>query len=248
MAMGSAFLTQTATMQDQEQIIFHQPYYGLNEPASRPVVRVSRRNGKQRSGDDVTLFPDSTADHRIEYHYGRDGVKWLGSDTLTSAYLMSANRASRMSLLGAAPTETDIPLGVSLPEQDELVFSLPDKRAFSDYRYVWLIDYHRHAYTNLLDEDYTVALPAGNYDRRFALRIGGYPLTNAQGKRQYVVFVYGEQLHIHGLVPGDFISVYAPTGQLVTNAVSSGTTFTTPLPVESGYVVRVNDNTQKVVR
>lgn len=248
MAMGSAFLTQTATMQDQEQIIFHQPYYGLNEPASRPVVRVSRRNGKQRSGDDVTLFPDSTADHRIEYHYGRDGVKWLGSDTLTSAYLMSANRASRMSLLGAAPTETDIPLGVSLPEQDELVFSLPDKRAFSDYRYVWLIDYHRHAYTNLLDEDYTVALPAGNYDRRFALRIGGYPLTNAQGKRQYVVFVYGEQLHIHGLVPGDFISVYAPTGQLVTNAVSSGTTFTTPLPVESGYVVRVNDYTQKVVR
>ena len=123
-----------------------------------------------------------------------------------------------------------------------------DKRAFSDYRYVWLIDYHCHAYTNLLDEDYTVALPAGNYDRRFALRIGGYPLTNEQGKRQYVVFVYGEQLHIHGLVPGDFISVYAPTGQLVTNAVSSGTTFTTPLPVESGYVVRVNDYTQKVVR
>jgi hypothetical protein len=52
----------------------------------------------------------------------------------------------------------------------------------------------------------------------------------------------------NGLVPGDFISVYAPTGQLVTNAVSSGTTFTTPLPVESGYVVRVNDYTQKVVR
>ena len=198
--------------------------------------------------DDVTLIPDSTADRRVEYHYGRDGVKWLGSDTLTSAYLLDGSHSARISLLGAAPTETDIPLGVRLPEQDELTFALLDKRAFRDYRYVWLIDYDRHAYTNLMDEDYTVSLPAGNYDRRFAVRIGGYPLTNEQGKRQYVVFVSGEQLHIRGLVQGDFITVFAPTGQLVTKAYSTGSTFTTTLPIESGYVVKVNDYTQKVLR
>jgi hypothetical protein len=49
-------------------------------------------------------------------------------------------------------------------------------------------------------------------------------------------------------VQGDFITVFAPTGQLVTKAYSTGSTFTTPLPIESGYVVKVNDYTQKVLR
>lgn len=246
MTVGDAFLTQTATMNDLEPIIFHQPYYGHNEPASRPIVRVSRRRSTQ--SDYVTLVPDSTASHRIEYRYGRDGVKWTGSDTLASAYLMDGNRASRVSLLGAAPTDTDIPLGICLPENDELTFTLPQKNAFDGYRYVWLIDYQRKRYTNLLDEDYTVSLTQGTCNNRFALRIGGRPVTDNSGKRLYTIYVQGEMLYIHGLVPGDCISVYAPTGQLVTNAHSAGYTFSTQLPIESGYVVKVNDHTQKVLR
>ena len=144
LSMGNAFLTQTATMNDHEQVIFHLPYYGHNEPASRPIVRVSSRRNSQC--DDVTVMPDSAATKRIAYRYGRDGVKWSSSDTLTSAYILDNNHISRLSLLGAAPTETDIPLGVSLPHDDTLTFSLPATTPFEAYRYVWLIDYERKLY------------------------------------------------------------------------------------------------------
>ena len=51
-----------------------------------------------------------------------------------------------------------------------------------------------------------------------------------------------------GLLKGDYITVFAPSGQLITQAYSSGASFTTPLPIVSGYVVKVNDHTQKVIR
>ena len=91
-------------------------------------------------------------------------------------------------------------------------------------------------------------MPAGNYDNRFALRIGGYPITDANGRRQYTIFVAGDMLHIHGLVQGDNITVVSPTGQLVVQARATDTSFITPLPIVSGYVVKVNDHAQKVLR
>ena len=116
------------------------------------------------------------------------------------------------------------------------------------YKYVYLIDYERHTYTNLKDEDYTVNLAPGRYDKRFALRIGGYSIQDESGKRTYTIFVLDGTLHVHGLLKGDYITVFAPSGQLITQAYSSGASFTTPLPIVSGYVVKVNDHTQKVIR
>ena len=245
-SMGNAFLTQTATMNDHEDVIFHLPYYGINERATRPILYVSGR----RSGhtDIITVMPDSTASKHVEYRYGRDGVKWMGSDTLTSAYLMDAAHVSRVSLLGAAPTETDIPLGVHLPADDELTFALPDKTAFNDYGYVWLLDYQANTCTNLLEQDYNLSLSSGNYNNRFALRIGGYPVDSDSGKRKYFVTVRDDELHINGLIAGDHIAVYAPTGQLLTRAVAAGATFRTQLPIISGYVVAINQYSQKVIR
>ncbi|MBQ7530877.1 MAG: hypothetical protein IJT12_04155, partial [Paludibacteraceae bacterium] len=255
LTMGDAFLTQTATMNDHEDVVFHLPYYTFNEPASRPVVRVRRRgdsdNGGSSSGSDsdfFTVIPDSAAGARIEYRYGRDGVKWSGTDTLTAAYIVDNARTSRVSLLGAAPLNTDIPLGIYAPKADSYIFSLPEQDAFAPYNYVWLIDYDRRSYTNLKEGDYTVELTAGHHDRRFALRIGGYPIQDKDGRRQYTIFVLDGTLHIHGLLKGDHITVYSPSGQLITQAYSSGASFTSPLPVVSGYVVKVNDHTQKVLR
>lgn len=246
LTMGDAFLTQTATMNDHENVIFHQPYYTFNEPASRPIVRVARR-GDDSHGDYVTVMPDSAASQHIEYRYGRDGVKWTGSDTLTSAYIIDNDRSSRVSLLGAAPIDTDIPFGVYAPAADNYTFSLPELDAFAGYRYVWLIDYDRHSYTNLLNESYSVDLGEGNHDKRFAIRIGGFPLNDDNG-RKYTIFVQGGTLHVHGLFRGDHVAVYAPTGQLIIQGYSAGASFTTPLPIVSGYVVKVNDYTQKVIR
>ena len=148
---------------------------------------------------------------------------------------------------GAAPTETDIPLGVYAPADETFTFSLPEKEAFENYAYVWLIDYERNRYTNLLTEDYEVALERGVYNTRFALRIGGYPKTYDKGARQYVVYAHGGTLFVRGLIPGDKITVYTPSGHLIYHDTASGTEWSLPLYYQNGYIVKVNDRPYKVL-
>jgi hypothetical protein len=145
----------------------------------------------------------------------------------------------------------DIPLGVYIPQNDqtvnEFVFDLPEKEAFADYAYVWLIDYRKNKYTNLLDETYTAEIEPGEHNSRFAMRIGGFPKTDKNGSRQYVVYTYEGTLYVRGLVAGDRITVYSPSGQLVHQAVSTGYEYSTPLSPQNGYVVKVNDKAHKVL-
>ena len=160
---------------------------------------------------------------------------------------MDSKRVSRISLLGAAPTEVDIPLGVRIPESSSFTFSLPEKEAFADYGYVWLIDYAKNRYTNLLEEEYDVEIENGVHNKRFAVRIGGFPKTDKNGKRQYIVFASDGTLYVRGLVAGDKITVYSPTGQLVCQATASTSQFSMPLIYQNGYVVKVNDSAHKVL-
>jgi hypothetical protein len=265
LSLGNAFLTQTATKNSQEGVIFHLPYYGKNEKASRPILRLANARGE---GDVLTAIPDSAADKNVRYSYGRDGLKWSTLTEHPEIYLMDQQRTSRLSLLGAAPIEVDIPLGVSIPEklpstigpeskmyvsspnaqmEKDFTFSLPEKEAYMDYGYVWLIDYERNRYTNLLSEDYTVSLSPGEHLTRFAIRIGGYPLTDEKGNRQYIVYAFDGTLYVRGLIPGDDLAVYTATGQLLCKTISTGTEFTMPLFHQSGYVVRVNNTAHKVL-
>jgi hypothetical protein len=243
MSMGNAFLTQTATQKAQEEIIFHIPYYSHNARAGRPLIRLASR----RSSDILGIIPDSTASKNVQYAYGRDGIKWTSSDNIPQVYLMDSKRVSRISLLGAAPTEVDIPLGVRIPESSSFTFSLPEKEAFADYGYVWLIDYAKNRYTNLLEEEYDVEIDNGVHNKRFAVRIGGFPKTDKNGKRQYIVFASDGTLYVRGLVAGDKITVYSPTGQLVCQATASTSQFSMPLIYQNGYVVKVNDSAHKVL-
>ena len=178
-------------------------------------------------------------------------MKWQANMLSPQMYLLDSKRLSRISLLGAAPTEVDIPLGVYVPQNDQMAndftFSLPEKEAFEGYRYVWLIDYALRRYTNLMEEDYTASIEPGTNNTRFAVRIGGFPKTGADGKRQYVVFATDRTLYVRGLVSGDKITVYTSSGKLVRTVTASGSEFTMPLPVISGYVVKVNDTSHKVI-
>ena len=198
----------------------------------------------------LTLMPDSNASKNVQYAYGRDGIKWGANDSLPQMYALDSKRLSRISLLGAAPTEVDIPVGVKVPETYEgyaFSFHLPAKEAFTEYRYVWLIDYQKNKFINLLDEDYMVDIEPGENNKRFAIRIGGFPKTDEKGKRQYVVYTYEGSLHVRGLVAGDRITVYSPSGKLVHQAISSGYEYSTPLVLQTGYVVKVNDKAHKVL-
>ena len=247
-SVGNAFFTQTATLSDYESVVFHLPRYLFNEKASRPVLRIASNNGA-RAADILTVIPDSTADKAVRYSYGRDGVKWVSNDSVPQIYLLDAKRLASLSLLGAAPTEVDIPLGVYVPaiNANAFVFSLPDREAFADYAYVWLIDYAKKRYTNLLDEPYETDIQPGVHNTRFALRIGGFPKTDNHGKRQYTVFANDGMMYIRGLVPGDQITVYSAAGQLVRSAVATGYEFTMPLNLQTGYVARINGVAYKVL-
>lgn len=264
MSMGNAFFTQTATVKDTETVVFHLPYYALNERADRPILRmVSSRprhmpaanreigSSAYSTSDYLIAMPDSMANKTVHYTYGKDAVKWMSGNNQPQLYMLDNTRSSRISLLGAAPTEVDIPLGVSIPQNDqmvnEFVFDLPEKEAFADYAYVWLIDYRKNKYTNLLDETYTVELAPGETNDRFAFRIGGFPKTDKDGARQYVVYSYEGSLFVRGLVAGDRITVYSASGKLIHQAVASGYEYTTPLTYQNGYIVKVNDRAHKVL-
>ena len=261
-SMGNAFFTQTATPKDTETVVFHLPYCGKNEKASRPILRaVSRKHQSagmpsrsplsdhpsQMTSDILTFFPDSTASKTVGYSYGRDGIKWTSNDGSAQVYMLDAKRISHISLLGSAPTEVDIPIGVYAPEGELFTFSLPEKEAFAGYEYIWLIDYEQKRYTNLLDEDYEVSLEPGENNHRFAVRIGPFPLTDEKGKRSYVVYTYSSQLFIRGLIAGDKIDIYTPEGKHVYSDVASSTEWQMPLFYQTGYIVKVNDKPHKVL-
>ena len=262
-SMGNAFLTQTATTKDKEMIVFHLPYYDRNKKSARPLILLAaqprpynglaaQRYNSPKGGlltDILTVIPDSTADKTIRYSYGRDGIKWVTNDSLAHVYLMDSKRLSRISLLGSAPTEVDIPLGVKIPDNNagSFVFSLPEKEAFADYAYVWIIDKQHNRTVNLLEQDYETEIESGEQNKRFAVRIGGFPLTDENGKRQYIVFTYDRTLFIRGLVNGDKITIYTPSGQLIHSATANAPEWTLPLFYQSGYIVKVNDRPYKVL-
>lgn len=272
MSMGNAFFTQTATTKTREAVVFHLPYYARNTKVARPLIRMAAKprhpnhiqqhhtsqmaNGKSQisngiSSDILTVMPDSTADKTVRYNFGRDGMKWHTTDSMVHVWLLDSKRVSRISLLGSAPTEIDIPLGVFVPGKDqtanEFIFSLPEQEAFSDYSYVWFIDYERNRIVNLLEGDYETDIQPGTHDNRFAVRIGGFPKTAEDGRRQYIVFANDGNLYIRGLINGDRIDVYTPAGQTVWSGIADATEMTLPLFYQSGYVVKVNSRTYKVV-
>ena len=265
-AMGNAFLSQTATQSEKETIIFHQPYYDRNKKIARPAVVISATPAVTHApargasfdhhtltpvADMLTLIPDSTVSSKVQYAYGRDGIKWTANENLPQMYAMDAKGLSRLSLLGAAPVEVDIPLGLHVPDSYNgynFTFSLPDKEPYEPYPYVWLIDYEAKTFVNLQNEDYTLPLEAGEYTKRFAIRIGGFKKNRpAATETSYVIFASGGTLYVRGTQAGDRITVYTTAGQLVASGIAEGDEWTMLLPLQTGYIVRVNDTAQKVL-
>jgi len=251
MSMGNAFLTQTATTQESETVTFYQPYFSLNDKKpARPLLLMRAAGQQSDQADLLTVIADTAASKSVQYTYGRDALKWGANDSTAQVYLMDDKRLSHLSILGAAPTDVDIPLGVSVPMREKtsvLTFELPEKDAFADYKYVWLIDYQRNRYINLLKNDYEIELGGGEYHHRFAIRIGTFPKTDEDGNRKYIVYTADGNLYVRGIVPGDQITVYSPTGSLVYSTIANANEFILPLYHQSGFIVRVNETAHKVV-
>ena len=253
LSLHEGFFVQTAAIADHEDLYYKLPVYSGSEPlrAARHLVRMSNADGE---GDVLNVLPDEDAEKQFTYTIGRDGVKWILND-MPQLYML-AGKNSKLSLAGAAPTEIDLPLGVNIPASADstlwdkstlYTFSLPEPEAFEKYENVWLIDRSLNRVVNLLQDDYTVNLQPQTDNSRFLLRIGGYPLGSLD-KREYIVYTFNETLYIRGLMDGDKISIYTPTGALVKTEIVNGISeYSTPLNHQSGYIVKVNDYGQKVV-
>ena len=113
LALHEGFFLQTAAIGATEDLHFRRPVYSVTppSPAPRPLVMLRNTAGE---GDLMQLEPDENVDKRLDYMLGRDGIKWLLND-VPQMYLLSERKDTRISLAGAAPTETDMQVGLSLP-------------------------------------------------------------------------------------------------------------------------------------
>ena len=85
-----------------------------------------------------------------------------------------------------------IPVGVIIKTAGEYTFSMPDGTAGIE---VQLIDYQTGETTNLLFGDYTINLPKGTFDNRFALMVKPDKVATsvenisdeAKGAKKYII-------------------------------------------------------------
>ena len=255
LSLHEGFFLQTAAIADHEDLHYALPVYDGPAPLMSPrhLLVLSNAAGE---GDMLKVMPDDEVEKQVTYSPGRDGVKWMMKES-PQLYLLTDMRDSRLSLLGSAPTETDMQLGVYIPSTSSdggnaeafnlYTFSLPEREAFEEYRYVWLTDHKLNRVTNLLESSYTVPLEASTDNTRFSLKIGGFPIESEKG-RDYIVYVHNHTLYVRGLIAGDKIAVYGVNGAMIVNTTSKGTEFIYPIPYGQGvYSVRVNDCGKKVV-
>lgn len=241
-SFGESFFLQSASLDATEDLLFRIPLYTESAPllAPRPLVLLRDDEGE---GDLLQVQPDSTVS-AVTYSMGRDGVKWSLSD-VPQLYMLAVGDKP-LSLVGAAPVEVDLPLGLSIPSPADFTFSIPEPDAYTDYTHVYLIDRQLSHVANLLTSTYTASLDRGKHIGRFFLRIGGVPFGTDKN-REYIVYAFDRKLYIRGLVEGDRIAVYSATGQMVVNTVARDAEYTTMLPQAGGiYAVRVNDFSTKV--
>ena len=258
MSLTKAAFMQTATMKDKEIVRFRLPVYSDSGKPLRKIVRLT--SNTNNSSDIIEIFPSENADKVVQYSQGRDGVKWI-ADTNSQFYLMDHSLRNRISLLGAMPLEVDVPLAVSShiaaagSQQSDAVctISLPEPQAFSEYSHVWLTDRRLNKIVDLKLQDYhfdNTDNPqlADNSAHRFYLRIGGLPVTDADGKRDYIIFAAEGNLYVRGLIEGDVVTVYTVSGQFVCQRTATGNELVEPLPQRSqGYVVRVNESAKTLL-
>lgn len=255
LSIGDGFFTQTAVLGDEETLTFRMPVYtGATESAARQYVGISWADTDStdslRVDDVVTVQPKQGGS--LAYRFGADGVKWFGFNEETPQLYVSSMAGVPLSLVDAAPFNTDITLGVVAPRAGRYVISLPEPDAYADVDHVWLSDSETGDVTDLLTAGYTMTIgDKGTYANRLSVRFGGVrpevdPQGNEEAGANYRIYVRNRILYVEGLTEGDRVAVYTVGGQLVDRVTAMFSDYSRQ--VNQGiYVVRVNDYTKKVL-
>lgn len=198
---GEAFFTQTATINKEEHLHFAQLLYtssaSTNTGNTRNVLNISLSSA-DATGEDayrsvgvppaagvVSLQPvDNTSDEyaSLVYSINRDGAKFMSMNPAIPDIAVCGAGGEMMSLVGAAPVETEISVATRVGSTGRYTFSLDRSAGVSATTEVWLKDYQTGIVTNLMEDDYTAEITVGETPTlpeatlttgRFSLTIGG---------------------------------------------------------------------------
>lgn len=232
--LGSAFFTQTAIMDDEEELTFKLPVYtGTKNTPYMALVSIARKPASTDSDatetneiydDVVEICPQQDAEADISYWPGNDGLKWYAfNESLAHIYVPSTT-GQRLSLVSKAPVEVEIPLGVTIPEAGEYIIALPSPQAYSDFDAVWLIDHQTGTQTNLLEHSYVLnATGVGDVTARFSLKFGGKKpgAVNLPSPTTIKLKALRGRLPLSNLSPEKVVHVHNVNGQLIFNGLVS---------------------------
>lgn len=121
-----------------------------------------QQNGTRADQTFVELHDDATT----MFDMNVDLTKMFNASSANIYTLIGSNNQVAANVMPIA--NTTIPVGVQIAKAGEYTFAMPDG---TDGITVELIDYNTNTHTNLLLSDYTVNLPAGTCETRFALSV-----------------------------------------------------------------------------
>lgn len=194
---GEAFFTQTATINKEEHLHFAQLLF-TSSPEPNPATTRSALNislsSADATGEDayrsvgvshaagvVSLQPvDNTSDEyaSLVYSINRDGAKFMSMNPAIPDIAVCGAGGEMMSLVGAAPVETEISLATRVGSTGRYTFSLDRSAGVSPATTeVWLKDYQTGIVTNLMEDDYTAEITVGENPASPVLTTGRFSLT-----------------------------------------------------------------------
>lgn len=203
---GVAFFTQTATLNLTENLHFAQLLYediSSSSANTRSAVTISlaatpvathglsadegnlnsspKLGEVARSAGEVCLLPiESTSDETtsLVYTINRDGAKFMSMNPTVPDIAVCGISGEMMSLVGAAPVETEMSVATRVGTTGRYTFSLDRSAGVSPATTeVWLKDYQTGIVTNLMKDDYTAEITTGENPTSPVLTTGRFSLT-----------------------------------------------------------------------
>lgn len=192
---GVAFFTQTATLNDTENLHFAQLQYTSsaepNHANTRTAVTISLAPTNADASGSVGVSPaagavclqsvDNTSDDNTSmvYTINRDGAKFMSMNPAVPDIAVCGAGGEMMSLAGATPIETEISVAMRVGTTGRYTFSLNNRSAGVSpaTTEVWLKDYQAGIVTNLMEEDYTTEITTGENPASPVLTTGRFTLT-----------------------------------------------------------------------
>ncbi|HEX2974923.1 MAG TPA: hypothetical protein VHO68_03220, partial [Bacteroidales bacterium] len=199
----------------------------------RDLIRISAQYSDLPGTDAMTIYFDDQATAGFDSDF--DALKLLNSDASVPSLYTTVNEQTILSITAlphSADTIQKIPLGISLQNDGEIVFSLSAVEGNYSYSRIILTDELKNEQHDLLSESgYKVSLEAGDHKGRFFIGFEKDLSTGVKNLENDRLFrVYSS----HGIVYADISSGIKGQGVLSISSVS-GQTFYTMKVFDNGH-------------